>query len=363
MTDQDFIIIGGGIAGLSACYHLAAHGRVCLFEREDMLGAHSSGRNAAIYRPLESDSTTGWLSRRSTDIWKEIVDQPILQKNGLLLVSAEQADIRELACRARGQNIAHRAFFESTALYRLAPSLASGQTRSGILVNDGGVLDIHAMLTALESGAKKRGAQIRLGACVDGILSVNGHTQGVQLSDGRSVTAPRVIIAAGAWAALLGRSCGAPLDLTPLRRHLVQLNPAIPIRHDHPIVWRLEQEVYFRPESGGILASPCDEELSDPREPATDPRALESLATKLSSLAPALANSSVRRSWACLRTFSRDREVIAGADPRVKGLYWLGALGGRGMSIALATGEIISNIATGREHPLADPLSPARLLD
>lgn len=45
----DFIIVGGGIAGVSAGYFLAPCGRVLLLERETALAYHTTGRSAAIY--------------------------------------------------------------------------------------------------------------------------------------------------------------------------------------------------------------------------------------------------------------------------------------------------------------------------
>jgi len=45
----DFIVIGGGIAGLSVAARLAEHGQVVVLEAEDAVGYHSSGRSAAFY--------------------------------------------------------------------------------------------------------------------------------------------------------------------------------------------------------------------------------------------------------------------------------------------------------------------------
>src|SRR5687768_15714974 len=48
MSTTDFLIVGGGIAGLSAASRLAAHGRVTLIEAEPALGYHSSGRSVSF---------------------------------------------------------------------------------------------------------------------------------------------------------------------------------------------------------------------------------------------------------------------------------------------------------------------------
>ena len=108
-----------------------------------------------------------------------------------------------------------------------------------------------------------------------------GRAQGIELAGGEVVDADAVVLAPGAWAATLGASCGAALPLQPLRRHLAQLDPADPVDAHGPTVWALGVEVYFRPESGGVLASPCDEVPWPPSLPPTDANALETLAREV----------------------------------------------------------------------------------
>src|SRR3546814_18753307 len=61
----DFLIIGAGIAGASAGFALAAHGRVVLLEREDQPGYHSTGRSAALYTELYGNAPLRALTRLS----------------------------------------------------------------------------------------------------------------------------------------------------------------------------------------------------------------------------------------------------------------------------------------------------------
>ena len=49
MLTPDFVVVGGGIAGASAAYELAAFGEVLLLEREGVPGYHTTGRSAALY--------------------------------------------------------------------------------------------------------------------------------------------------------------------------------------------------------------------------------------------------------------------------------------------------------------------------
>jgi glycine/D-amino acid oxidase-like deaminating enzyme len=192
------------------------------------------------------------------------------------------------------------------------------------------------------------------------VLSEGGRVTGVVTQE-RKLAAEIVVVAGGAWASEVGATCGAPLPLTPMVRHLVILAPELAPTSDATL-WDVELGAYFRPESGALLASPGDHVPGLAGVPPTDPAALALLAEKLEVLAPALASSRVKRSWACLRTFAPDKIGVIGADPRLVGLYWLAGLGGHGLTVGLAAGEVLARVVVGRHEPYADVLSPARLL-
>jgi glycine/D-amino acid oxidase-like deaminating enzyme len=182
----------------------------------------------------------------------------------------------------------------------------------------------------------------------------------VRLASGDRIAAGAVVIAAGAWGASLGASCGAPLPLQPRRRHLAQLDAGPPADPGAPVVWCLGDELYYRPESGGLLACPCDGDPWPPELPAPAESGVELLAKKLARLAPRLSEASVRRAWACLRTFAPDGAAVVGPDGRLPGLFWLAGLGGHGMTGGMAAGEILAATFMGRQHPLAAALAPSR---
>lgn len=359
----DTIVIGGGIAGVSALAAVARLGSAVLLEQESSLAAHASGRNAAIYRPLEFDMTTATLARRSLEILAELTSEPILRRVGLLLVARERAEIEAAARHARELNIEHAVLDPSQCGGRVT-ALVGGDLSGGLLLRDAGVLDIHRMITVLAAVARDRGGLIWHGAQVAAIETLAGTVCGVRLSDGRRLSALRVVIAAGAWCTSLGRTCGSAIVLTSVRRHLIQLRPEAPIDPQTPVVWQIDpgHELYFRPESGGWLASPCDALETSPGSTQVHPDALELLAAKLSKIAPVLAKAEVQHAWACLRTFASDRELVVGPDPQVGGLYWLAGLGGRGMAVAAAAAEVLGTlVAKGQVHDLAQRLSPSRL--
>ena len=65
MRDYDYLVIGAGIAGASAAYELAAHGKVALLEAEDTPGYHSTGRSAAQFLETYGNSQIRRLTSAS----------------------------------------------------------------------------------------------------------------------------------------------------------------------------------------------------------------------------------------------------------------------------------------------------------
>lgn len=354
------LVLGAGIAGLSAAHALLTRGaRVTVLEREALPFSHSSGRNAAIYRPLELGAGIPVLARRSATLYDALLGSRSawLDRRGLWLVAASEQALEPLRTRAIADDVAHRISTE------LPDVLRGGRARVGLHLADAGVLDPHAIGQALSAAVRAAGGVLRTNTPVARIVAESDRVTGVRLDDGEALPADAVIIAGGAWAAALAETAGAPLPLTPIRRHLVQLTLREPLAPRAPTVWDVELEAYFRPESGGVLASPCDETPWPAELPAADPAALELLSTRLTALAPRLStSSSVVRSWACLRTFAPDRAPVVGPDARVHGLHWVAALGGFGMSTGIAAGELCARGALGDvDDALLSALSPIRL--
>jgi D-arginine dehydrogenase len=363
VKSAEIVVVGGGIAGLSAAWSLARAGhRVALFEREELLATHSSGRNAAIFRQLDASPGGVQLSLRSRAMLDALMASRggWLRRTGQLFVARIESALETLVALARRDGIRHT-LLDRRELERQVPTLCGGSACCALFAPDDGVMDIHGVCTALADECRAAKAELSTRAEVSRVLVAKDRVEGVLLSSGERVGASAVVLAAGAWASSLGQTADAPLSLSPLRRHVFQLDTP-GLSPETPVVWCVDDEVYFRPESGGALASACDEEPFEPCLPPEAPHARELLAEKLSRLAPSLAESGVRRGWACLRTFAADRAMVIGADPRVAGLHWIAGLGGHGMAAGVAAGEQLALSMRGEKSSLTEPLSPARLL-
>ncbi len=371
MQQADTLVIGGGIAGLSTLWSLCVRGarsglagRLLLVEKEPICGSAASGRNAGIFRHLEHDAVSARLASRTGALLAELAPgDELLRRTGAVYLSSNVDDLQRLAVLGEEQAMVTR-FLELGEMPSVDARLEGGEVRARLFVEDDGVLDVHGLLERLRRCALSRGASIRCNTTVERILVRGGRVVGVMLDGGEEIACGRIVLASGAWSASLGKSAGASIPLEPFRRHLVFLQTEEGSGvSDGTTIWRVDDQVYARPESGGFLASPCDETPWPAAvSPETDKQVLLELADRLARTMPAIASSVVRRQWACLRTFAPDRRPVVGADPRVEGLYWLAGLGGQGLSTALAGAEALARVMNEEEHILMDALSPARTL-
>jgi glycine/D-amino acid oxidase-like deaminating enzyme len=242
---------------------------------------------------------------------------------------------------------------------RLVPVTAGGTFVGAAYGPDDGVADIAALLDAFLRAARARGAQVLSGARLVAVDTKDGVVTAVR-TEREAIATPAIVNAAGAWAPEIGRLAGAaPLPLRSLKRHIMVTSPLPWVNKSWPSVWDLSHEVYFRPEPPGLLLSPCDADESSPdAEAVNDPGALESLATKLAHWLPRLAGVSVASTFAGLRTFTPDGNMLLGADPRLRGFFWCAGLGGNGMTLCPALGRIVAEAVLG-QAPAAEH-APAR---
>lgn len=346
------VIIGGGIAGLSAAWQLARSkaGKILLLEREPLMCTHASGRNAAIFRPLEAEASLATLACRSLELFEQLSPaRPLVEPSGLLLLARAPEALAPVACSARALGMPH----EIETPERVAARLNGLSVRGwhGLYAGSGGVLDIHGVSEALSRASRALGVEIRCGSGALGVRTNDARVVGVEVADGEFVAADDVVFAAGAWTGELGASVGLALPLTPVRRHLALLEPQRALPATVPAVWSLDDEVYFRREGQRVLSSPCDETAWSARAPQAELSCLAPLARKLGGIDEGLGRARVVRYWACLRTFAPDRRPVIGRDPRVEGIHWLAGLGGFGMTTGVAAGELLAQSFAGRDTP------------
>ena len=153
-----------------------------------------------------------------------------------------------------------------------------------------------------------------------------------------------MVNAAGAWCDLLGRLAGArPIGLQPLRRTAITFDPPADCDiRSWPCVIDADEDFYLKPEGGQLLASPCDETPSEPRDVSAEDDQV-ALAAERVQRATTVEIRHIRQRWAGLRSFVPDRSPVIGMDPERAGFFWLAGQGGFG----IMTSPAAARAATG----------------
>jgi sarcosine oxidase subunit beta len=339
-------IVGGGFAGISTAYQLARRGvkDVVVIEQEDGPGCHASGRNAGLLRRSCPDPVIAGMLRDGARAAARLLSRTaaaFTPSGSLILGSGAQA----LVAGPNARVVEGREFLK-------------GVEGRGLFDPDDAIIDPHALLQIYERGARKRGVVFRYGERLVDIEVHQGRVRAVVTSRARVETSA-VIVAAGAWAGVVAAMAGSnAIPIFPKRRHLFRASVAGSDPRVWPFVWDDESGVYFLPEGGELLASPCDVTPHEPVAPVFDADQQEILARKLGDTFPRVGEWAVGSGWACLRTFTGDDRFLIGPDPTVGGLFWVAALGGHGVTASWAVGQFAAEVFLGRRE--AGPLDPAR---
>ena len=371
MPAFDIAIIGSGIAGAGAAYELSQGAKVALLEREDAHGYHTTGRSAALYIEAYGNAVIGGLTRASRAFFEAPPDgfasYPLLTPRGCLYIGrADQADaLARTFDKAQGTMQA----LNRDAVLDRVPVLRGDYVASGLIEPAAMDADVEALHQGFLRGARARGADIRLGEEVTGIERRAGGFM-VRCASGAAFEAQVVVNAAGAWADRVGELAGAqPIGLQPLRRTavIVDAPPERDVRA-WPAVIDADEQFYFKPDAGRILASPADETPSDPCDAWADDMDVAVCIERVQAAADIPVRRIVR-SWAGLRSFVADRSPVIGFDDGLPGFFWLAGQGGYGVQTAPAAARTAAALARGEGLPAdvaaqgvtLESLSPGRL--
>lgn len=374
MQTTDFVIIGAGIAGASIGWQLAERGSVLLLERESQPGYHTTGRSAALYMETYGTSNIQALTRASRAFYDapppEFGSDPILSPRGVVYIAGpEHLDELEAAyqeARARSPNVER---VTKDQLLQMLPCLREDAVAAGMSEPDAADIDVHALHQGYLRGLRQRGGAVRTGAEVTGIRR-EGTTWHVTLATGEVVHAKALINAAGAWADVVAELAGVPkVGLEPRRRTAFTFSPPEGMdAHGWPAVVAIDESFYFKPDAGQLLGSPANADPTHPHDVV--PEELD-VATGIYHIEQ-MTTFQIRRpshTWAGLRSFVADGDLVIGWDNHVPGFFWLAAQGGYGIQSAAGASLLARQLVLGEpldaslvnEKVDVAGLSPARL--
>ena len=371
--DTDIAIIGAGIAGAALAWHLAPHARVLLLEREAQPGQHSTGRSAAMFMETYGPLQARALTRASRALYEQppegFSETPLLAPRGVLYVGWQG---QEAALDALQAELSHTGAtvgrIDAAEALRRVPVLRAEGLLGAVTEPDAMDIDVHALHQGYLRGLKRAGGALQCQAELQAAQH-DGQIWTLTLHDGESLNCRSLVNAAGAWADVVAARCGArPVGLQPKRRSAFTF--AAPEGVDArawPTVAAIDERWYFKPDAGQLLGSPANAEPVDPHDVL--PEELD-IALGIHGIehCTQLRIRRPHRTWAGLRTFAPDGELVIGWDPQVPGLFWLAGQGGYGIQSADGAAQLAASLIRGADLPealraqgvQAAAMSPAR---
>jgi D-arginine dehydrogenase len=367
----DVVVIGGGIAGVSLGYELAAHRRVMVVEAEARLGVHATGRSAAMYVPGHGTAPVRALIRASGPWFADLPvllggPRPLRPRPVLWAAIDEPGEFAlrtDLAERA-GEPDAPRELSVREALAR-CPLLRADRLRAAAITEKSGDIDVAAVHQAYLRGLRARGGTVLPATRVIG-LAASGSGWRVSCAGGQVLHAAEVVDAAGAWVDAVATLAGVrPLGLRALRRTIVVARvpgdpPILPCVAGLPMVVEAAERCHIKPAGERLLLSPADETPQQPGEVRVDPRDISRALHRVAELTM-LGVCPVQSSWAGLRSFVADRVPVVGSRPDHPTFHFFAGQGGSGIEAAPALAALGASVITGHPPPPGIPVDPAVL--
>jgi glycine/D-amino acid oxidase-like deaminating enzyme len=414
----DVVIVGGGIVGVSAAYHLARAGMSVVLCEKGRIAGEQSGRNWGWVRQQGRDARELPLMMHSMRLWRglaaELGEDLGFTQGGCLYLAESNLELSHfeewLTVAAR-----HQLDTRLLGAAQLSSVLDAPQARwlGALYTASDGRAEPNRVAPALARGAERAGALVFTHCAVRGIERSAGRVHAVITEHGVIRTAA-LVCAAGAWSNLLCGSFGVDVPQLTVRGTVARLAPtrkilegeaysnrvAIRRRADggytvahgsllvHSLVpaslryarkfWpSLQQEhrtirVRIGKEFLTALRQPRRWDLSRPspfeRErmlhPAPDAAVLEKIRTGLRFSFPEISDAPFTEAWAGMIESSPDVLPILSGVEAVPGLYVATGFSGHGFGIGPGAGAAVADLVRGAKPAVAlDALRLSRFFD
>ncbi|MHA6480651.1 NAD(P)/FAD-dependent oxidoreductase [Paenibacillus sp. strain BS8-2] len=356
-----YIVIGAGIAGASTAYHLAKLGaETIIVDRKDV--GQATGAAAGIICP--------WLSQRRNATWYRLVKEgaryyPALidelqqlgetetgySQVGALLLRENPDKLAELSERAHvrkedAPEIGATRICDEKETRDLFPPLAHGY--HALHVSGAARVDGRALRDALIRSAIKLGASYIEGDATLNYCTEENRVKGV-IVDGKSLSADKIIVCAGAWAGKLLQPLGIHMPIRRQKAQIAHLRVSSPSSTGHwPVVMPPSDQYLLAFDEGRIVVGATHEDVTeDDDDTRVTAGGLQELMNKALLAAPGLASAELLQVRVGFRPFTPGFLPVFGAIPEWEGLYTVNGLGASGLTAGPYLGKQLALLACG----------------
>lgn len=368
--EVDAVVVGGGLAGVSAALALASYGQRVILVEGGRLGQGASGRNAGFLLGGAADDFLTLAAARGravAEMMAKLAEQnrrlvkaaleeagggSVLEGVGSFALAVDPAEAEHLV--RLGETLRELGYSADPAEPEMAgPTLRQAGYLGGLFFPADAQLHPLRLVYALAAGAERQGVSIYEGSPVEAVSS-DGTGVSVKAA-GATVRAGVCILAVNADLARLFPPAAA--WITPARAQMLASRPlprpvlSAPVYAGHGFR-------YFRQDTDGRLLIGGFRNLAVDAETSWDlelnPQLQDRLERELALLAP---DAEVERRWAGIMAFTPDHLPVVGALG--SHLWSVGGFSGHGLALAPLLGRQVAEMALGRRPPYP-ALSPQR---
>jgi sarcosine oxidase subunit beta len=336
-NSADVVIIGGGVMGMSAAYHLSSRGAsVTLLEAEEFFGTGSTALNAGGFRHQFSTSVNIELSKLSLRMlsrFEEDFEQPIgYNPCGYLFLLDTKEDV---AAFRKNMEIQHAhgvmtEWLEPADIAKLAPQVDLTGIIGATFYNRDGLVDPNGILQGYVRGASRSGAKLICRARVTGATIRAGRIESLQTSTGE-VSGAQFLLAAGPWSGEVGKLLGIDVPVVPIRRQIAVTSQIPGLTKAFPFVIDFSKSLYFHYEGGAILTGMSNHDEPPAFNTSVDEAWREKHIDAAMTRLPLLADAELAHEWAGLYEVTPDDQAIIGKLPHLNNLYACTGFSGHGL--------------------------------
>ena len=372
-TTYDVIVVGGGIVGASAAYHLVRAGaKTLLVDRHDVGRATDAG--AGILAPeMSQQESDAWfhLAVEAVDYYPPLVEALQAEnagatsyaRCGMLQVAATEDEIPafEQAKRVILARQQQRGRPAPEDLYPVSPAEAKelfpalGNVHAAIYSRTAARVDGRLMGRALRRAAEARGLNV-----VDGSVGTfarqGSRVTGVEI-EGQTIAAGATIVAGGAWSAALGDQLGVRIEVEPQRGQIAHLELSGEPTGDWPVVGAFHGH-YLVAWPDGRVAAGATREMGSGFEAQTSAIGIREVLDEAMRVAPGLAKAKLLEVRVGLRPYTKDRMPVLGEVPGVEGVLLATGHGSTGLQLGPLSGKLVVELALGQTPQTEVNLSP-----